>query len=61
MIGNKTMQQAIERVAYARVGSVGDEPTLEYMRALREEIAAWLESIECEIFDIESDREEGNS
>lgn len=46
---NQTPRDAVNRVSTARVGSLDDDSTAEYLLALRKAVAAWLSAIDAEI------------
>lgn len=48
-IGTRTVQDAKDRVALAKKGSLADDPTLEYLEALQSEIHGWLDCIRPEV------------
>jgi hypothetical protein len=48
-IRTKTTQDARDRMDMARMGSLADKPSLDYMYTLQSEIHDWLQSIEYQI------------
>jgi hypothetical protein len=49
MYNTKTRQDALNLIGNARTGCMADEPTLEYMVALRDELKQWLWWMELDI------------
>lgn len=45
----KTKEDAYMRVTKARIGSLADKPTYEYLITLRKQVYGWIEDIDKEI------------
>lgn len=46
---NNTRQDAFERVVQAKLGSLAEEPTSEYLEGLRDQLYVWLREVEVKI------------